>query len=112
MLPEPKRSALAADGLHLALLHCCAGVLEQALGLLVSLLLRNPDACKAAVGCGCVDTVLEAMDAAESERGFADSPVGAQWVLRQVWEIILVSLPALAPSSECPSCAAARTSRS
>ena len=29
---------------------------SRALGLLVSLLLRNPDACKAAVGCGCVDT--------------------------------------------------------
>jgi hypothetical protein len=59
-------------------------VLEQALGLLVSLLLRNPAAAERAAAEGCADTVLEAMAAAQSGRGFADSPVGAQWVLRQV----------------------------
>ena len=68
-------------------------MLEQALGLLVSLLLRNPAACEAAVACGCVDTVLDAMDAAESEKGFADSPVGAQWVLRQVGQGPLTFAP-------------------
>ena len=60
------------------------GVLEQALGLLVTLLLRNPAAAERAAGAGCVDTVLEAMQAAESDTGFADSPLGAQWVQRQV----------------------------
>ena len=60
------------------------GVLEQALGLLVTLLLRNPAAAERAAGAGCVDTVLEAMQAAESDAGFPDSPMGAQWVQRQV----------------------------
>ena len=64
-------------------------MLEQALGLLVTLLLRNPAAAERAAGAGCVDTVLEAMQAAESEAGFPDSPLGAQWVQRQVcsWPI-------------------------
>ena len=68
-----------------------AGVLEQALGLLVSLLLRNPAAAERAAAEGCVDTVLEAMEAAEAKRGFADSPVGAQWVLRQVCRIFCLN---------------------
>lgn len=62
----------------------CPGVLEQALGLLVTLLLRNPAAAERAAGAGCVDTVLEAMQAAEAGAGFLDNPLGAQWVQRQV----------------------------
>jgi hypothetical protein len=49
-------------------------------------MLRNPGVAERAAAAGCIDTVLDAMRAAEAfgARGFPDSAVGAQWVQRQV----------------------------
>lgn len=49
-------------------------------------MLRNPGVAERAAAAGCIDTVLDAMRAAEAAgpRGFADSATGAQWVQRQV----------------------------
>ena len=60
-----------------------AGPLEQALGLLATLLLRNPTAAELAAESGCIDSCMEAMQACEANN-FKDSAVGSQWVLRQV----------------------------
>lgn len=49
-------------------------------------MLRNPAAAERAAAAGCIDTVLDAMRAAEAAAaagGFRDSAVGAQWVQRQ-----------------------------
>ncbi|KAK9915509.1 hypothetical protein WJX75_000068 [Coccomyxa subellipsoidea] len=85
-----KNTIVGQDGLELintaVAAHIdCAGPLEQALGLLVSLMLRNPGVAERAAAAGCIDTVLDAMRAAEAfgARGFPDSAVGAQWVQRQ-----------------------------
>lgn len=53
--------------------------MEQALGLLVALTLRNPSAATRAVEVGCVDTVLEVMKVCESG---VHGKLG-QWVQRQ-----------------------------
>lgn len=71
-----------------------AGPLEQALGLLATLLLRNPTAAELAAESGCIDSCAEAMHACEAG-DFKDSAVGSQWVLRQVLHSV-------------PSCQAAR----
>ena len=62
---------------------CAAGPLEQALGLLGTLMLRNPAAAELAVDSGCIDSCIDAMQACEQD-DFTDSATGTQWVLRQV----------------------------
>lgn len=66
-----------------------AGPLEQALGLLGTLMLRNPAAAEAAVEASCVDSCVEAMRACEGD-AFTDSATGTQWVARQVCLITCV----------------------
>ena len=66
-----------------ARLSLAAGPLEQALGLLATLLLRNPTAAELAAESGCIDSCMEAMQACEANN-FKDSAIGSQWVLRQV----------------------------
>ncbi|KAL3155515.1 hypothetical protein ABBQ38_011067 [Trebouxia sp. C0009 RCD-2024] len=56
-----------------------AGAMEQALGLLVALTLRNPKAATRAVEVGCVDTVLEVMKVCQTG---VHGKLG-QWVQRQ-----------------------------
>ncbi|KAL0024893.1 hypothetical protein WJX77_000671 [Trebouxia sp. C0004] len=56
-----------------------AGAMEQALGLLVALTLRNPSAAVRAVEVGCVDTVLEVMNVCQTG---VHGKLG-QWVQRQ-----------------------------
>ncbi len=58
---------------------CDAGAMEQALGLLVALTLRNPSAATRAVEVGCVDTVLEVMNVCQTG---VHGKLG-QWVQRQ-----------------------------
>ena len=60
-----------------------AGPLEQALGLLATLMLRNPAAAELAAESGCIDSCVEAMQACQRD-AFTDSGTGTQWVLRQV----------------------------
>ncbi len=60
-----------------------AGPLEQALGLLATLMLRNPAAAELAADSGCIDSCVEVMQACERDN-FSDSATGTQWVLRQV----------------------------
>lgn len=60
-----------------------AGPLEQALGLLGTLMLRNPEAAELAAESGCIDSCVEAMQACERDN-FTDSATGTQWVARQV----------------------------
>ena len=60
-----------------------AGPLEQALGLLATLMLRNPAAAELAAESGCIDSCVEAMQACQGN-AFTDSVTGTQWVLRQV----------------------------
>ena len=60
-----------------------AGPLEQALGLLGTLMLRNPEAAELAAESGCIDSCVEAMQACERD-DFTDSATGTQWVARQV----------------------------
>ncbi|PSC67827.1 magnesium protoporphyrin IX chloroplastic-like [Micractinium conductrix] len=69
---ETMRAALAA--------HAGApGVLEQALGLLTNLTLRNPEAAEKALECGCLDAVLELMRALlEGSNGKENRGNGAQ----------------------------------
>ncbi|CAL8469870.1 g9412 [Coccomyxa elongata] len=85
-----KNAIVDQDGLELINTAVTAhvgssGPLEQALGLLASLMLRNPGVAERAAAAGCIDTVLDAMRAAEAAgpRGFPDSATGAQWVQRQ-----------------------------
>ncbi|BDA43881.1 Armadillo repeat-containing protein 6 [Coccomyxa sp. Obi] len=85
-----KNAIVDRDGLELinsaVVAHIgSSGPLEQALGLLASLMLRNPGVAERAAAAGCIDTVLDAMRAAEAAgpRGFPDSATGAQWVQRQ-----------------------------
>ena len=76
------RKALSKAGGH----HdkvCGAGPLEQALGLLATLMLRNPAAAELAADLGCIDSCIEVMQACERDN-FLDSATGTQWVLRQV----------------------------
>ena len=55
----------------------------QVLGLLSTLLLRNPEAAAAAADAGCLEAVLEVMAADEAPA--ADDPRNAaQWAQRQV----------------------------
>ena len=58
---------------------CDAGAMEQALGLLVALTLRNPSAATRAVEVGCIDTVLEVMNVCQTG---VHGKLG-QWVQRQ-----------------------------
>ena len=59
---------------------CChTGAVEQALGLLVALTLRNPTAAAHAVEAGCIDTVLAVMRVCETG---VHGKLG-QWVQRQ-----------------------------
>ena len=62
---------------------CAAGPLEQALGLLATLMLRNPAAAELAAESGCIESCVEVMQACEQDN-FRDSATGTQWVLRQV----------------------------
>ena len=56
-----------------------SGAMEQALGLLVALTLRNPSAAAQAVEVGCIDTVLAVMKVCETR---VHGKLG-QWVQRQ-----------------------------
>ena len=72
-------SCVCNSGQLLNLLAWFTGAMEQALGLLVALTLRNPKAATRAVEVGCVDTVLEVMKVCESG---VHEKLG-QWVQRQ-----------------------------
>ncbi|KAL4450640.1 hypothetical protein ABPG77_000996 [Micractinium sp. CCAP 211/92] len=68
LVSSDSNKALLVDAGGLELLarllttHCASpAVLEQALGLLTNLTLRNPEAAEQALNCGCLDAVLELM---------------------------------------------------
>eukprot|EP00884_Botryococcus_braunii_P005371 jgi/Botrbrau1/14835/Bobra.0278s0005.1 len=82
---ELKEATIEAGGLDLlnravAIHSASPATIEQALGLLVALTLRNPSAGQKAVEAGCVDTVVDVMKAVDTNPKTAAT---AQWVQRQ-----------------------------